>query len=294
MSRFRDELDEAEFGDESTQFQRHSRSRQRGLMADLDPANDEPRRRAQEPVQSSQVGNVVQLLASEGRAAGLPSLVRHRLLKVADPLPGSWVLSINVRDLSTTTRNINDAIALLTVGVGANAQEVEITLSPNCTIQLPCESVSVDVYWDVLPASGGVITLSRPDLEITGLIRRGVSNAYAHRVFWLPYGTVLDSGPPGIVFPVPPFAKRFWSWGVDSDGTFGAGSTAFWDNDFNLIFDAATSGSIQNFPGPQRLSKANLGESFDVPGGATKWNATLGTGKSLQDRAHLVDFEIRL
>lgn len=228
---------------------------------------------------STQVGQRVTMLASE-------TTVQQRLLTVTDPLMGSWVLTLRtgIAGSSSASANINDLLAVLTIGSGGATQECIINVSPDATIQLPCNSLSVDLRWDTALTAGGGFTPVRPDLVVTGIVQRGISSAYAHRYYYMPLGTALTVANN---FLVPAFAKKWISWSVSTQ----------WFNvntQLNILTGTAAGGAIQFYDGVDLEGAAGIGQPFEIPGGAVSFSVVSSLGGFNLNVPTVLDFLVQL
>jgi hypothetical protein len=236
-------------------------------------------RAIQQGKNQTRFGNQVSLLGTD------PSQSR-RLLEAQDLAAGSWVLSVRTEVLASAVTDLNLAMLQVTMGTGGATEQLIVNASPNATIYLPCQNVSVDAFWDTLPATGGVVALTLPNVRVSAMLWRAQSIGYAHRFFIMPFGAVIFNA--AQTFPVPAFAKRFWAW------SGGAGGAGFWNINTVLTFLTANGRTVMQFTGADLFIKAARGESLDVPGGSDNFTVQSFDPAFSSAVINMIDFEVRL
>lgn len=228
---------------------------------------------------STKLGNRVQLDATNARS-GVRLLAASLSEMGVDPLKSSgWVLTVRPDDSSNPLLAIA-AIVRVGFGAGAASSLFEASLFPGFSIQVPGDSVYVDV------GTFSPIALGAGSCTATAFLQPGFSDAVAKRGVFS--DTLIGFGNGGFAanqnMLLPPFAYDVGPYSTvltAAEAWYAAAGSAF-----EFLRSPAT--VLQAYTGAQLLSFVTSGARIPVPAGATGWRVpVVGT-------SNYCDFGVRL
>ncbi len=217
---------------------------------------------------------------------------------------GSWVLAIDALPLiwppvvpGPPPQQVCPLVVRASFGSGAASHTIEFNAAPSGALQLPGETVRVELFWDELPAiqhpTPATSQWAVPQFtRVSGTLYRGTIDAAAHRSFFA-VRNEQDSLPPGgdVAFTfgtIPNFARSVMVYGTEPAKVYAANNFfVMSDSDTNLLTDA-----VDHYSGPEMLAIKNFGARIPVPGTARYWE--LATVVSNTSGIIVIDFEVGL
>lgn len=213
-------------------------------------------------------------------------------------LPGSWVLTLSAQVANNAfvndganPRAVVPAVALVSMGCGGITVNFEIDVFPNASIQLPCDSVRVDLVWDrTLPDSfftaGAAGWFQQPtEITVQGLLQRGNASGDARRTFLIPPYPALSA----FAGPVPLLAKSVQHYLEPADANVN-NSFVLQSTPFNNVNTPGVGNATQlRVDTTVVLAAVQQGQRYPVPGISQTWSVG---GAAATTFPSIVDFEI--
>jgi hypothetical protein len=270
------------------------------LYQPLDPGGGAAR--SVDPAYATQVkfGNTVTMNASNGsERQRLLSADLARLEQKEQWHSGSWILTIQSRYVSAPTSFIEPCLATAEISMGAGGASIvfEVSAWPGFTLAIPTSYCDVTMKWDpLITLPSGNRSPQNINVQVTGLLQRGVTSRSARRVIYMPQNAAAQAA-----------AGDFWISGSLASGQVTGRIPAFarsvrpiGDSESDAMLDPNPATVFLALEPPAfgvDISGAALkqlmltGESLPIPGGAGEYLLAMTAGGS---GVPGLDFEIAL